>query len=440
MQKQGRLHLVGFSSILLILTVGISCLGSETQGSSAPSSADTKSAVEVDLVHTGISIEVPNRYKLITKENLDSLKKVVTGLAKLRSPCDGSLTNVDALLRNDQMQMLVDVQDSQNNIVIVAHPLLSFTKEQTASAITSICGKMFHGFNMIRISDTTGTLPIGPYYKAKFFIEGPDHDYVSNSYLISSKIRSYTITFNGNGIKDQHVVLQSIRESSLVINQSIDLAAYLSRVNPSLQQTLTDSSMLYLYRMGKDTSASEAGSVITVPECCVFTLPEGTELQSSAYRQYSQSVIRMVGKNDQIEFYVQQEGLNKARPEAFKTYFRFSVRRSVLPPEQKDYTMADLTNEELDYLKETYTTAKKSALLESQRILSIEEPQKFRLGTCDGVRLGHVRETDGKRTTSKMMILISKGKHYIIEVGYRQDDKLQWEATIDQLLNSLVLL
>lgn len=440
MQKQVKRHFVMHSSILLILALGLSCFGNTTQDSTSLGPTDTKSPIRVDLIHTGFSVEVPNQYKLITKENLDSLKKVVRGLAKLRSPCDGSLTNVDALLRSDQMQMLVDVQDAQNNIVIVAHPKITFTMEQASSAITSICGKMFHGFSITRISDTTGTLPIGPYFKAKFFIEAPDHDYVSNSYLISSKFRSYTITFNGNGIKDQLGVLRSIHESSMVISQSIDWADYLSKVNPAFQQTLLDSSMIYLYRMGQDTSESEAGSVITVPECCVFTLPEGTELQSSTYRQYSQSVIRMVDRDDQVQFYVQQEGLNKARPEAYNTYFRFSVRRFVLPPEGKDATMAGLTKEDLDDLNETYASSITSAALASQRILSIDDPQKFRFGPYEGVRFGHTRETDGKRSIGKTIIVMAHGNRYVIETGYRQDDRVRWDATVNQLLNGLILL
>jgi len=391
-------------------------------------------------VHIGLSLELPATYKLVTKENLDSTKQVIRGLSKLQSPCEGSLINVQEMIKNENMQMLVDVENARNSIVAARHPRLTFTKEQASSAMASICGKMFYGFNMTRVSESSGTLPIGTYYKVKFFIEGPEWDYVSTTYLVTSKLRSYTVTFNGDGIKDQLGVLGSVKESSVVIEAAIDWSEYMAKINPSFQKTLLDSSLLYLYQTGSVTTDSEAGSVITIPQCCVFTLPEGTELQSSSYRKYSQAVISMVGRNDKGTFWLQQKGINKGNREAFKTYFRFTIGYEALPKEDRDVVMANFSKADLAYLKATYEAGIRAALLANQQIESIHEPVEVRIGPYYGVRLGHTRSTDEKRSTSTRIIVTANGKRYIIEAGYRREHEQQWEAVVKELLNSLVLL
>jgi hypothetical protein len=198
--------------------------------------------------------------------------------------------------------------------------------------------------------------------------------------------------------------------------------------------------MFYLYQTGSDTTDSEAGSVITIPQCCVFTLPEGTELQSSNYRKYSQAVISMVSRNDNGSFWLQQKGINQGNREAFKTYFRFTVSREALPPEDSDIVLANLSKADIDYIQLSYESRTRAALLGSQKIESIHNPEEFRFGPYFGVRLGHTRSTDGKGTVSKRMIVIAYGNRYIIEAGYRLEHREQWEAVLKQLLNSLVLL
>jgi hypothetical protein len=427
-----------FAQLLSVL--GTSCSAGVSNTANSISEQHPAGLNKFDLVHLGLSLELPANYKLVTKENLDSTKHVIRSLSKLHNPCNGSLVNVQEMIKNENMQMLVDVENARNSIVAARHPRLSFTQEQASSAMASICGKMFYGFNMTRVSESSGTLPIGTYYKVKFFIEGPEWDYVSTTYLVTSKLRSYTVTFNGDGIKDQLGVLSSVKESSVVIEAAIDWSEYLAKINPSFQRTLLDSSMFYLYQTGSDTTDSEAGSVITIPQCCVFTLPEGTELQSSNYRKYSQAVISMVGRNDNGSFWLQQKGINQGNREAFKTYFRFTVSREALPPEDSDIVLANLSKADIDYIQLSYESTTRAALLGSQKIESIHNPEEFRFGPYFGVRLGHTRSTDGKGTVSKRMIVIAYGNRYIIEAGYRLEHREQWEAVLKQLLNSLVLL
>lgn len=424
----------------LLSVHGTSCSAGVSNTTNSISEQHPAGLNKFDLVHIGLSFELPAIYKLVTKENLDSTKQVIRSLSKLQNPCNGSLVNVQEMIKNENMQMLVDVENARNSIVAARHPRLSFTQEQASSAMASICGKMFYGFNMTRVSESSGTLPIGTYYKVKFFIDGPEWDYVSTTYLVTSKLRSYTITFNGDGINDQLGVLSSIKESSVVIEAAIDWSEYLAKINPSFQRTLLDSSMFYLYQTGSDTTDSEAGSVITIPQCCVFTLPEGTELQSSIYRKYSQAVISMIGRNDKGTFWLQQKGINQGNREAYKTYFRFTVGYEILPAEDSDVLMSNFSKADLAYLKATYEAGIRTSLLANQRIESIHEPIEVRFGPYYGVRIGHTRITDGKRTVSTRTIVTANAKRYIIEAGYRQEHMAQWEAVVNQLLNGLVLL
>lgn len=436
--RRSPLRLAFYTCLFSLL--GPSCSASDANATNPISDPQAEVPKRVDLVHIGLSMEVPDSYKLITSANLDSLKQVVRGLAKLQSPCDGSLTNVQDLVKNQNMQMLVDRKNARNTVVAARHPKVSFTKEQASSAIASICGKLFFGFSMTRVSESSGMLPVGVYYKAKFFIEGPEWDYVSTTYIVTSKLRTYTITFNGDGIKDQLGVLGSLKESATAIEASVDWSEYLSRVNPSFQKALVDSAMFYLYQSGQDTSGSEAGSVVTIPQCCLFTLPEGTEIQSASYQKYSQAVIRTVGRNDRGTFWLQQEGINQGKRDAFKTYFRFTIAREVLPIEDRDIVMANFSKADLEYLKTTYEAGIRAAMLPSQQLESIQEPVEFKFGPYFGVRLGHTRNYDGKRTIGTRMIVTASGNRYIIEAAYRLEHKEHWEAVVSQLLNSLVLL
>mgnify|MGYP006933470788 CR=1 FL=1 len=397
----------------------------------------------IHCYRAGLSVELPTSFFRLTTSNLDSLKTVVSSLHNVYSPCDGSTTSIQTFLGHEYMDMLIDADDNRNSVVLITMPKVSFTKDQASVALSSMCADMFRGFNMQFISDSTGTCALGAFYHARFLIHGPDYDYFSTMFFVTSDLRSYAIVFNQPESRlENSALLSNARESRIVNPKPIKWDSYFGfRVSEGEDYSSVDSALFSLYLNRADTAASQEGGLVKVDGVCMFILPVGTEIQSKDYKGYMKQISSKLGVSSTASFWVQQKGANVLDVTAMKTYFRFTAEKVdlELPAGEETYT-DQLTLEDLEYMNTEYKTLKtKEAQQIKYKVAAFDKPLKTQVGGYSAIRLGHKR-TNGISMTQGVTYIIFEGRNlYRLDFGYRVEDGTHWEDSAQIIARSIVL-
>lgn len=182
--------------------------------------------------------------------------------------------------------------------------------------------------------------------------------------------------------------------------------------------------------------------LVTVINCCSFTLPDDLEVQSGSWKKFNDNIAKKIGKEYQSDkLWLQQIGLNKYEKEAYNHYVRMSFsiteleENSFLNPTEKP----DLSVDDLNYMDSIYDITIKNYKL--TKILSIEKSVICKIGKYYSIKKVFTSKMEDKPTKKTIKhIIYGNYKIYYVEIEYWVSDYEKYKEAINAVINTMKLL
>lgn len=420
--------------------LSLACAGDWDESRDSSLNSSTLQDGRVSIPELGLSLVIPERFRQLYPDDVDSLKRVVVALYGLGTPCEEVYKGMETHLMKANIMGFYDSDDVRNNVIISVHAKTSFTREQAENVMSSICPNLFAGFKIKILGVDEVAHSIGRAIRVKAYISGPEWDYLSTAYILQGQRRNYMLTFNSVARDESQAMVESVKELDGNVRMDFSFTDYLNKIGVEADDLREDSLEAYFYRIKEYEEERHESYVFMVRDVCLLEISENVEVQSGPYRQFSGYTISKIAKLPSDQVWLQQRGLNSGRIEAAKTYFRFSVRKYYDDDTGEELTWDDADEASLRELNDEYMRGIVASYTLGQRVLEVYEPEVVSFGPYQALLLSHMREYQGNRTVSSRYLVVDGTRMFIVESGYRKEHEGKWKPELDRILKSMVLL
>lgn len=190
------------------------------------------------------------------------------------------------------------------------------------------------------------------------------------------------------------------------------------------------------------TDPIDNNKVITIKNCCSFTLPDDLEVQSGSWKKFNDYTAKKLGLeylSDKL--WLQQKGLNSNEEGSRDSYIRLSFKYMDLPENThlNPTENPNLNSQDLADLDQMFDSEIVNYKL--TKIQKIEKSIVEKIGNYYAVKKTYTSKmSDSPIKNSERYLIFNNSKGYVIEVEYWLPDYKKYKHSIDQVFKSLELL